>query len=288
MIRFWLRETGTKDFESLFLSNLQIIERIARSVSRRHGFGSDELDDFCSHVKTKFLDNDYSVLKKFQGRCSLPLYIKTVIHRLCIDYEIARKGKWRPSGTAQKLGSLAVQLEELLYKKHHSFDEACQILSSRQGVDLQPEMLHQLAQKLPKRWGKTTVRLVPIDAVGGPGLITSTEAPDPKMEESVQILSQVLRDFIQGLSGADRLILKMRFEDDFTFEEIARLLKKKKLQIYWRLRKILSDLQKELQSRSLSRDRIREITEHSVKTIDVDFLNETQQSQECPSKQEGT
>ena len=287
MMRFFFQGVGATDLESLFLSHLSLIERISRSVAQRYGYQSDDAEDFSSHVKTRFLDNNYAVLRKFQGRSSLSLYIKTVIHRLWIDYEIKRTGKWRSSSTARKIGPIAVQLEELLYRKRYTFEEAYQILNSRHGTCPPRDTLSLLIQKLPKRWGKASVRMVSLDGLDPAKVTTAAEIQDPKTGERVEILRRVLTDFMDRLAGADRMILKMRFEDDFTFEEIGRLLKKKKLQVYWRIRKLLSDIEKELHAHGLAEDAVREIIDQRVKAIHVDFLNrDTQQSEKCPSKQD--
>ncbi len=280
MIRFWDRHGEKADPESLFLAHLEFIDRAARSVALRHGYGPAEADDFCSHVKGKLLENDYGVLRKFQGKSSLRLYLKTVIRRLYIDCEIAQKGKWRPSIVAQRMGPVAVQLEQLLFWKRHTFEEAYEILNSRHGTDLQRDELQDIVNKLPKRWGKRTVKFLSLDSTGMPEPVSEKEFPDPKLPERTKLLSEVLKDFIDRLSGADRLILKMRFQDDFTYERIAGFLKKKKMQVYWRLRKILADLQEELVARGLSEATVGEILELEGKKIDIDFVmqDETEQS----------
>ncbi len=268
-----------KDFEALFLTHLNWIERTSRFVARSHGYSPDDTQEFCSLVKEKILDNDYAVLRKFQGKSSLPLYLKTVIHRLYIDLEISRHGKWRPSVTARNMGTMAVQLEELLFRQGRSFDEACHILTSQHG-QVDRDELHQIAGKLPKRWGKSTVQVVSLDDSAAEEPYLQTEERDPKTSEWAQRLASAVSDCVARLSGTERLILKMRFQDDFTYEAIGRCVRMKKLHVYWRLNKILSDIQENLLSQGLSESAVQEILKHEGKTIDIDFLvcNETQQS----------
>jgi len=168
----------------------------------------------------------------------------------------------------------------LLFWKRHTCEEAYEILNSRHGTDLQRDVLQDIVNKLPKRWGKRTVKFLSLDSTGMPEPVSEKEFPDPKLPERTKLLSEVLKDFIDRLSGADRLILKMRFQDDFTYEQIAGFLKKKKMQVYWRLRKILADLQEELVARGLSEATVGEILELEGKKIDIDFVmqDETEQS----------
>ena len=146
MVRFWIRQEGRRDPESLFLTHLDLIERTATSVGRKHGYGREEAEDLCSHVKEKLIEDSYGIVRKFQGKSSLRVYLKVVIRRLYIDYEIGRRGKWRASTGAQRMGQIAVELEELLYWKNHSFEEAYQILNSRHGTTLQRALLDERDQ----------------------------------------------------------------------------------------------------------------------------------------------
>ena len=271
MIRLWIRHGGKEDPEALFLQHLEFIDRTARSVARRHGYESEDAHDFCSHVKIKLLEDNYAVFRKYQGRSSLTLYLRTVIHRLYIDHEIAQKGKWRPSTTAQRMGPIAVELEQLLYWKHHTLEEAYQILNSKQGIELERDSLYEIAQKLPRRRGKTSVQYLPLDDMRVPEPAAQRDAPDPETEQKAKHLARIVKGFVERLSGADRLMLKMRFQDDFTFEEIARFVKEKKLQVYWRLRRILVALQEELRANSLSKTEVRNILATEEKRIDIDF-----------------
>lgn len=263
---------GKKDPESLFLSHLKWVERTAVFVARKHGYGSEDADDFCSHTKIKLLEDDYAVFRKFRSRSSLRLYLKTVIHRLYIDYEIAQRGKWRPSTTAQNLGPVAVQLEELLHWKHHSFEEAFEILNTRHGGTVHRNDLLDIAGKLPKRWGRTTIQFVPLSRSSDPEATAGKGSDGSQGSETARVLGDVLSQAISQLSGSDRLMLRMRFQDDFTFEEIARFVKKKKMQVYGRLRKILADLQEELVSQGISTTEVQEVLNFEAKNLDFDFL----------------
>jgi RNA polymerase sigma factor (sigma-70 family) len=274
-----MKRERKEDYESLFLSYLKFIERVSRFLARDHGYQEEEAEDFRAHVLTMLIRDEYAVFRKFQGRCSLELYLKTVIRRLYIDYEIAQKGKWRSSVTARRMGPIAAQLEELLCRKRHSFEEAFQILCSLHGNDIDRESLQNIAQKLPKRWGKSTIQFVDLESQSHHEPRSDIPAPDLQIVDDTRLLNQIVREFLNRLTGSDRLILKMRFQDDFTFEEIAHFIKKKKMQVYSRLQKILSDLQDELKANNLRAMEIREILKVSEKSVDIDFAvpNEPQQ-----------
>ena len=92
--------------EALFLSQLDVIERVISFVCVRHHLPGSDADDFGSHVKLRLIESDYAILKKFEGRSSLRTYLTVVIQRLFLDYRISAWGKWRPSAEAKRAASL--------------------------------------------------------------------------------------------------------------------------------------------------------------------------------------
>ena len=101
--------------EELFLSKLQLIERIIASICRRHCFFGDDADEFDAWVKLKLIDHDYAVLRKFRGKSLLKTYLTTVVANLFRDHLIRKHGKWRPSTMARRReGDLRVFVAECL------------------------------------------------------------------------------------------------------------------------------------------------------------------------------
>ena len=107
--------------EALFESELELIERVISFVSARHHLPGVEADDFGSHVKLKLIEDDYGILRKFEGRSSLRTFLTTVITRLFLDYRIAAWGKWRPSAEAKRAGEVAILLERLTRPRQLQF-----------------------------------------------------------------------------------------------------------------------------------------------------------------------
>jgi DNA-directed RNA polymerase specialized sigma24 family protein len=137
--------------EELFMSYLDVIEEVIALTCRCRRLNVHERDDFASHVKLKLIENDYGVLAKFRGRCNFKTYLVVVVQRMLVDFWIARRGKWRPSAQARKLGAVAVKMEYLLYREGYSIDECCEILKTNHGVQLSNEELVRIAGVLRPR-----------------------------------------------------------------------------------------------------------------------------------------
>ena len=136
--------------EQLFLDALPIIESVTRELARRYRLSRDEQEEFGANVKLRFIDRDYAVLRRFEGRSSLATFLRTVITRQFLDERIKAWGRWRPSADAVRLGPTAVVLERMLERQHLPLDEAIEALLTRD-PSLEEDMLRDLAALLPNR-----------------------------------------------------------------------------------------------------------------------------------------
>src|SRR5262245_56729873 len=73
--------------EQEFLAHLPFIERAAAYAARSNHLAAQDAEDFASCVKVKLLENDYAVLRKFQGRSSLRTFLSVVIQRELIEFQ---------------------------------------------------------------------------------------------------------------------------------------------------------------------------------------------------------
>ena len=100
--------------EANFLAALPVIDDVAAQVCRRHRLNAGEADDFKSEVRLHFIERNYEVLRKFEGRCTLSTYVNVVVQRVFLDYRNRMWGRWRPSTEARRLGPTAMLIERLV------------------------------------------------------------------------------------------------------------------------------------------------------------------------------
>src|SRR5688572_21522092 len=208
--------------EQLFLAQLPLIERIAAWVCARRGLRGADAEDFASTVKLRFIENDYEVLGRFEGRSSLPTYVTAVVQRLYLDFQAARFGKWRPSAEARRLGPVALRLETLLYRDGLTFEEAQGVLRTDHGVSETRETLFDLTLKLPRRVSRkhasTAEREAP-DRGAGPSAAEQAER-DIVAERTFG----ALRKALACLAARDRIVLRMHVEGGLSVADVARAL----------------------------------------------------------------
>lgn len=254
--------------ETLFVSQLPLIEQVISFIARRHHLRTEDADELGAHVKLKLLENDYALLRKFQGRSSLRTYLSTVIQRLFLDYRIASWGKWRPSAEAKRLGQVAILLERLLTRDGYSIDEAYEVMTTNHRLTETRAELERLASRLPPRAKR---RFESDDVLGD---LPSAERPADQIvvdRESTQVglrVQAALRGALADLEGQDRLILTMRFDDGKTVAEIATVLRLEQKALYRRIDRLMASLRNELEAAGIQRAAVVEMLERPLAGIE--------------------
>lgn len=244
--------------DQLFLAHLPHIERAATHFARKAGFGKEEIEDFVSHVKCKLIEDDYAIIRKFQGKSSVKTYLTVVIRRLFLDHLDHIWGKWRPSAEAERLGPLAVRLERLLHRDGHTLDEAYEILRTNDHLEVTLWELAQLAHKLPSRHprrqmeGEETLEHRPDE-----GLTPEEDVIDKEKGARRQEILGFLKEAMARLPDEDALLVKMSAE--LKVSQIARNLHLEQKPLYRRLEKILKALREDLEGRGVRPEEIEEI-----------------------------
>lgn len=242
----------------LFLDHLPYIEKAVARLCRRYFFRKEEEEDFLSHVKIKLMENDYAVLRKFQGRCSFKTYLTTVISNLLKDYLNSQWGKWRPCAEAKRLGGAAIRLDELLNKEGIPFDEAVQILRINHRVEMSWQDLNEIRGRLPLRTQRHMEGEESLQNTADPAARADDRIIEEARAATLNWALGVLKLVLDGIPEEDRLILKMQ-GDQFKVSDIAKTLKLDQKQLYRRIDKLLKQLRFELERRGITRDLIREI-----------------------------
>jgi RNA polymerase sigma factor (sigma-70 family) len=235
--------------EELFLQNIGTIERVATYICRRNGMSGDDGAEFSQEVKFRLIENDYAILRKFNGDSRLSTYLHTVIERLLQQSRVREWGKWRPSAEAKRLGDKAITLERLITRDGLSFDEAAQILTTPAQSPFRRCELESIYANLPLRNPRPV--LVPDDNA------PEVAAPQSDPEELVQAgererIARRAMDTINRLSTSlpaeEQLILRMRFCENQKVSDIARRLHLDQKKLYKRLDKLFNQVRAALQS----------------------------------------
>lgn len=247
--------------DEIYLANRQLIDRVIGAIGHRHRLAPVDAEDFGSLVRLHLLQDDCAVLRKFEGRSSLKTYLAAVITHLHQDWQNSRFGKWRPSAEARRLGPLAVQLERLIVRDRLQFDEAHETLRTNFKVTESRQSLEAMAAQFPTRTGRRFVSdetLADLEAVD---TVTDASVRERQAGEAARRATAVLGSALRKLPHQDRLILRMRFEDDFAVVDIAQALHLDQKPLYRRIERLLGALRGELECAGITADAAAEVLE---------------------------
>ena len=250
------------NYERLVVDNLQLVDSVIRLIARRHRLSADEADELAGSVRLKLVDNDYEVLRKFEGRSQLRTYLITVVQRHFLDDRNARWGKWRPSAQARRLGPIATMLDQLITRDHLPFDEAVHAITARHGTAASREELHAIMLQLPARSSRQFLGAEELEHVPAPTPDENAVIESLEREPVGSRIERALASVLARLGDEDRLILKMRFCDNVKLARIAELLGVPQKPFYRRVEDLMRDLRQELQAQGINQADVAAIVEH--------------------------
>jgi RNA polymerase sigma factor for flagellar operon FliA len=240
------------DYEAQLVANLSLVDRVVRSVARRYWLSSDETDDLGGDVRLKLVENDYEVLRKFEGRSSLQTYLMTVVLRHFLDQRNAQWGKWRPSVLARKLGPIAILLDQLLTRDCLSFEEAAQTIIARYGNAASREELHAIMLQLPMRSPRRFVDDEGIEDIAEPDSGEDAVIASLDRRRLGDKIERALTVVLERLGDEDRVIIKLRFCEKVQLARIAELLSLPAKPFYKRVDELMAQLRTELEAQGIS------------------------------------
>lgn len=239
----------------LFENHWTLIESVIRWVSKRHCLRAEEAEDFASHAALKLVEDDYGVLRKFRGQSSLRTYLTTVITRIFLDYRIARWGKWRRSAAAAKAGPIGVRLDRLMFRDGYTMNEAVALVAGDPQVVMTHAELLSLAATLPSRSPRRQESEAALEE-----LVAQESAEDNvALREAVRCTLSVRKALVRAfgeLPGDDRLLLKMRFREDWSVARMASMLDCEAKGLYRRVHRALRALHSSMLASGVTQEEV--------------------------------
>lgn len=229
------------------MSSLAVVDRAVAFACRRYGFDPDEREEFAAIVRLKLIEDDYAVLRAYEGRSSISTFLSIVVQRMALDYRVHVWGKWHASAEAKRMGTLAVELEQLLHRDGRTLDDALVILSSRHD-GLTRASLAALAARLPERAARP--RSVDLDAAASVAGTRGSDVEEPLLaaerRNASRHVSSIMGSLVAQLPEDERLILQLRFEGGMTVAQISRSLGLDQKLTYRRIERRMRELREEL------------------------------------------
>ncbi len=258
------------DAKTLFLEQLEAIDRAIRFACHRASLREHDAEDFASTVRLKLIDNDYAVIRKHDSRSSFCGYIAVVVQRLLLDHRNTQWGKFHASAEAKRIGDTAITIEAFLYRDGRTIEEVLPTLL-RRWPDLTRERIDGIVRALPPRSARP--RVVDIEhaaeSVGADGATVHDAAFEADRHATSQQLCAIVRDTMKELDEHDRLIFRLHWEGDMSVANISRVLHIEQKPLYRRLQRALARMRARLEAAGIDAEDANALL--SARGVDLDF-----------------
>lgn len=236
--------------------NEAAIEGVLRYICRKEGLRDDSAEEFSQWTRLKLIENDCAILRSFKGTCPFKNFLITVVLNKYRDWLDETKGKFRNTAEARRLGPIAINLERLVLRDHVPYEEAVELLLSR-GIASARQQCHETWAQL-KRAARR--QLVPDDCLENrPAVPSADPVEDAERLELTRKVYAALTAALDALPPADNLIFRWKYWDHLTIAKIAKLQRIEQKPLYRRFEQLLKHLERELVSRGITHDEIREL-----------------------------
>lgn len=237
--------------QELFRENLALIDRVIAGVCRRAGLRDADAEDFASSARLALMENDYAVLRGYEGRAPLGAFLTVVVQRMMSREWMRVRGRWRPSAEAERSGPAAVMLEKLVVRDGRPVDEAVEIVRANDPT-LDRNTVRRMAERLPQRAPR--LRLVPLLDDAQP--FVAQDAADERANQSEarrlsERTAQVVRETLDALSLQDRMLIRFHFGAELSIADTARVLGVPQRPLYRRIESLLAQLRHSLEHEGL-------------------------------------
>ena len=210
------------------------IFQVVRHIER----DSDSVPDCFQFVCERLSANSFQRLRKFrpQGPAVFSTWLRAVVRNLCLDWHRKQFGRHRFFRSISRLSVFDQEVFRHFYERRLSFDETLQSLRSifpdittgqldesrariEQALTIKQRRL--LDARISQRANMTGASL---DEIATAKANISDPAPNPEAQALLKERAMALRRAVGRLPQHERLLIRLRFEQELTLEQVAKLL----------------------------------------------------------------
>jgi RNA polymerase sigma factor for flagellar operon FliA len=244
--------------EELYHQSLEALPPILRALGREKRLLPEEVEDLGSDTQVKLLEDDYQVLRRWDSRSSLKVYLATVVYNLWHDRIRGEKGKVVASAAAKRLGPPALELEVLLGRQGLTFDQAYQALKPR-FPGLSRGKAEEIAAQINPRPGRH---------FEGEDVVARQPDPEPvgdeRLEQREKLVEKrkalaLMQRRLSELPEPDRLLLVRAHAEGVKFSRIARSLGIDQKPLYRRNERLITKLRTDMEEAGIRWEDLSEV-----------------------------
>jgi RNA polymerase sigma factor (sigma-70 family) len=216
---------------------LELFSPLIMHIVRRYESDQRRGTDCFLHVCAALSDGGFRRLRSYrqEGAARFRTWLMAVVANLCVDWRRKKHGRYRPIRSVARLSELDQLVYRYRYVRGMPRTECLRALEPRY-PDLTEQQLCEISARLfalltpQHRWQLSlrTASAGPLDdgtTLDPEDAAAQLEEPGPGPEEITQVEQQHDRvaEALAQLPAEQRLLLRLRYEQDLTLAEVARL-----------------------------------------------------------------
>jgi RNA polymerase sigma factor (sigma-70 family) len=206
-------------------------------VTRRFESEDERVNDCFLYACAQLSDNDFRRLRSFRpdGPAQFRTWLTAVVTNLCIDWRRKLSGRLRPVAAIAGLPDLDQLVYRLIYVRGMTRGQCLQVLAGRY-PGLSDSKLAEINARLfglltpRQRWqsGARARGSLSLDELSHPesdvpGFQPESPGPGPELLAAFEQEREQVEAALKQLPQRQRLLLRLRYQQELTLEEVARL-----------------------------------------------------------------
>lgn len=231
----FLSDLATADYGAAWQTFLRTYTSLILRVARNHESDEIKVLDIYLFVCEKLSESEFRRLRKFKtdGPATFSTWLTTVVRNLCVDWHRSVQGRSRPSAITSQLSELESFVFRELYDKGKTKVECLNSVPQEFGHvterDLDSINARIYTLLTPARRSILVNRnptIVPLDDITGIDARRLESRVDDNPQAQALAAEEIARleQAIAGLNVDERLAIRLRFQEDLSFEQIAQVI----------------------------------------------------------------
>ena len=232
-----LRGLASDRAEEAWTEFLRAYSTLILQVARHFGRDVDQVAECFLFVCECLAQGRFRRLRRFrpEGPARFSTWLWAVARNLCLDWRRREFGRWRLFGSIARLSSLDREIYCRVFENALSLDEALpavRVLFPGLDQEQLAESCRRVQDALSSRqmWllGARRPKLESLDGpVPGREAMPRGDVPDSRPDpEALAVRNEERTALVRALgrlSGPERLLIRLRFQQELTLEQVARL-----------------------------------------------------------------
>lgn len=206
-------------------------------IAQMHNVGNDRAEDCFAYISNALSDDGFRRLRCFrpEGPARFRTWLTAVVSNLCVDWLRKERGRIRPLRRVARLPELDQEVYRCIYDQGMSRAQCLETLAPRfpklteaQVSEINARLFGLLTSQ--QRWHLSARTKASHPAVGDLACdeddpVWQLAAPEPGPDDLAAEMQERrrLQDALAQLPPRQRLLLRLRYEQDLTLAEVARL-----------------------------------------------------------------